>query len=219
MVAGAILFAQHAKAIEDSTSPTPQDVAAHRAYVVSTILQAAAAIETEWNEICEHGPRHHLGGVTNFMELARRQDLWAKRRRLQVGQVADRWNHLLEALGAEPFESDDPLYKDIELLGHLRNEIVHYRSAWGGATEKADLFARLQARGLALTLPAAFDDAARFPHGIINSRCANWCATTAVTCMDAVGQRLGVDSVLAGHRLPGADLAPILLAARPVPHA
>ena len=210
MVAGAILFARQAKTLEESPSPTPQDVATHRAYVVSAVLQAAAAIETEQNEVFDHGPRHHLGGSTSPAELAQLDVLGKKREKMRNASVVDRWNRLLTFLGRQPLDPEGTLYKDIELLAHLRNEIVHYHSKDEGATAKPDLFARLSARGLVLHLPPPFASATRFPHGIVNARCAHWCASTAVTCMDELGERLGVDSILAAHRLPGADLAPIL---------
>lgn len=197
---GAFAMTRHADAIEARPADDVDEDArlAHRSFVVSAIMQAAAGIEAEIAEVAMHGPGHHLS--SNGIDDAARDFL------RPLAEVIDdqnpalrRYALVLHLLRKPALDQGVQPWQHAALLMRLRNEIVHYKSRWGAEMEGQSLWTALQ--NLRFPKPPFRDDASSFfPHRCLGAACARWAARSAVAFIDGFYERLSIASPLDGHR-------------------
>lgn len=170
----------------------------HQGYVVSAIMQCAAALETEIDEVIFQGPGAHLGsGKTDTVARDFLRPLVYLIDR--APGVLSRYETVLHLLNRPGLSKDRQPFQDTDLLIKLRNELVHYKSRWGREMENKKLFTSL------LNLrhpkpPFVHDSQNFFPHHCLSAACAMWAFETSVNFVDDFYSLLGVPSRLDGYR-------------------
>lgn len=203
-IQGTTAFAHRARAIEKQLGPhSPRDIAEHRSLVVTAIMQAEAAMETELFEVLHHGPGHFLG--SNGTDAEARDFLGPIIEHLEEASgVVERWRLLLHILKKKPLRMSARPSQHAGILVSLRNELTHYRSRWDGKTSKKALVGSLrpfQHR----PPPWVAENSNEFPHKILSADCASWAAEVAADFLDEVCECLGTPSVLDSHRRTDAE--------------
>jgi hypothetical protein len=192
-IRGGAIFANHAHNIEGNslTKSDEASEAEHRSYVVSTVIQCAAALESEVAEILLHGPGHHLG--SNGLDVSARDFLQPLAELIDQEPTLHRYELILHLLrrpalnrGGSPFQSADLLIK-------LRNELVHYKSKWQEEMERQKLFARLKQLRFQKP-PFITEDTSFFPHKCLSASLASWSVNTAVAFITEFYVRLGIEN-------------------------
>ena len=192
-VLAAALFVRRARAIEeeDLSNVTFQDTCEHRGLVTAAIMQCAAALETESNEICVYGPGAHLG--------SKGTDEQARLFLSQLAGVVDhqdtlsRFELLLYLLRKQPLDRGREPFQSTTLLVRLRNELVHYKSRWGAELSSTKLFSALE--GLRHSPPPFVKLKVNFfPSRCLSADCGAWAVSTTVLFLDTVYASLGVKS-------------------------
>jgi hypothetical protein len=136
------IFVRRLQAIEAQTDWSESTMPEHRGLVVAVVMQSAAALETESHEICVHGPGAHLG--SNGIDEEARALLAPIAKIVDDQPTVDRFNLILHLLRRPPFPKGAEPYQSAALLIRLRNEIVHYKSAWGNEVDSKKLYSILK---------------------------------------------------------------------------
>ena len=195
------IFTRRAREIErnhDYSRPIPDEVRCeHRAYVSTTVMQCAAAMETEAHEICVHGPGSYLG--TDRTDKCAHETLLPIAEQVDKLPTLERFDLIMQTLGKNTLERGRNPYQSAQLLVRLRNKLVHYKSSWGAEMSEEKLFKALEC--LRLKAPPFTSSSMNFfPHRCLSSDCAAWALTTTVSFLDDVYERLGVPSRFATYR-------------------
>lgn len=209
-LAGAKLFADRAQAMHPSlhVDVAEGEKVLYRAYVISAVTQACAAIESAAVDVLSHGRASFLGSneprnAADVQRLAPVADL------VEREGVLLRWARIHRLLGVEPLDPGRRPAQDASLLVELRNELVHYQGRVEGRTKSASLTVRL--RDLRFALPACLVVVGQmdfFPHQALVADCVSWAVDTAARFIDAAFDRLGVRSVLDHFRTGDMPLPP-----------
>ena len=189
----AAAFVRRAAAIEEGYAGELSEElrTEHRGFVSTAIMQCAAALETEANELCVYGPGSHLGsngtdGIAHAV-LAPLADFIDSQDTLTRYKII---LHVLDKprldLGLEPCQS-------AALMVRLRNEITHYKSRWGEEMSRAKLMIGLEALGHRAP-PFAQPNQNFFPHRCLSAECGAWAVTSTVKFLDHIYAALGVPS-------------------------
>lgn len=125
---GATLFARRARQIEGMPDDeiTEELRSEHRAVVSAALMQCAAALETEANEICAYGPGAHLG--SNGNNQVAQQFLAPLAEVIDSQQTLHRFELILHLLQRPALDRGSEPYQSAALVVRLRNEITHYKS-------------------------------------------------------------------------------------------
>src|SRR5205085_1914863 len=107
-------------------------------YVVGSVMQSAASLESEIWEIYNHGPGHHLG--SNGVDQQARDLLLPYAKKLERKPALEKYRVVLHLLGKAPMDPDEEPVQDAMLVIGLRNEIMHYKSRWGADLASEKLF-------------------------------------------------------------------------------
>lgn len=207
-IAGAVLLARRAEEVEAMGQADEISQAEHRSLVVASIMQAAAAIETELSEIVSYGPGCHLG--SNGTDAAAQQFLAPLEPLIdKQSGVLNRWQTLLHLLRRPPCDKGAQPFQDADLLVSLRNEVVHHKSKWGGALSKKTLVERLIAKQFRVPNWVQ-PEHNHFPFRVLVADCGQWASRTASAFIDHAYDKLGVLSVLDHNRTPGSTFASLL---------
>ena len=184
-LAGAKLFADRAQAMHPSlhVDVAEGEKVLYRAYVITAVTQACAAIESAAVDVLSHGRASFLGSneprnAADVQRLAPVADL------VEREGVLPRWARIHRLLGVEPLSGRRPA-QDASLLVELRNELVHYQGRAEGRTKGASLTVRL--RQLRFALPAYLAGGGQmdfFPHQALVADCASWAVDTAARFID-----------------------------------
>jgi len=197
-VRGAVVFANKAWDIEAANigKIAAELEPEYRAYVVSTVFQCAAALESEIAEITEYGPGHHLG--SNGVNLPARDFLQPLADVIDGESTLHRYELVLHVLRLPVLERGTETYRTTSLLVKLRNELIHYKSRWDSAIDRAKLFASL--RQLRLEKPSFItSDTTFFPHQCLSASLSSWCVLTTIAFITNFYSLLGVVSPLSPH--------------------
>ncbi|MFO0802822.1 MAG: hypothetical protein U0791_06830 [Gemmataceae bacterium] len=160
-------------------------------------MQSVAALEAESWELARYGPGHHLG--SNGVDARAQAFLQPLAEMLDRLGVLDRFAKLLHLLEKPPLDRGSQPSQNADLLVKLRNELTHYKSMWGQEAERSRLFASLKILGLAKP-SFVLDGGNFFPRECLSAACAAWAVRTAVSYLNAVYERLGIESPLARYR-------------------
>ncbi|WP_156030355.1 hypothetical protein [Thiomonas sp. FB-Cd] len=210
-IAGAVLFAREAQGIEALDRPTPELEIKHMALVVGAITQSAGAIEAQLWEVIEYASWTKLTANRQWedvsaWEVTATQAQENARKASQKGKSSkpgalNGWTTVLTEAGVLTAGELLPLENDVRLLIDLRNEITHFKSAWGGETSerRPNLLPLLQAKSFRRP-PFRDPGLSAYPHLILSADCATWACKTAANFLDAVGDLLDGKSVLDGFR-------------------
>jgi hypothetical protein len=193
-------FTRRAREIErqyDYSRPIPDEVRCeHRAFVSTTVMQCAAAMETEAHEICVHGPGSYLG--SDRMDLAAQKILHPIAEEVDKLSTLERFDLIMKVLGKDAFDRGKNPFQSAQLMVRLRNKLVHYKSAWGAEMSEEKLFKALeQLRHKAP--PFTSSTMNFFPHRCLGADCAAWAVATTVGFLEDVYSRLGVPSRFATY--------------------
>jgi hypothetical protein len=189
------MYSRSALAVEAQPVATITEDAklAHRAYVVSAIVQSTAALEDEIYQISSFGPGHHLG--SDRTDQAAQQFLAPLAAVIDDQDVLTRYDLVLHLLRLPRLDFGAPPCQDARLVIKLRNEIVHHKSRWGSELEREKLWAGLRQKRLPrptfVTGNVNF-----FPHECLSGACAAWAVDTAVAFLDRFYERLGMPTPL-----------------------
>ena len=195
------IFTRRARGIEsqhDYSRPIPDELRCeHRAYVSTTVMQCAAAMETEAHEICVHGPGSYLG--SDRMDKSAHEVLSPIAEQVDKLSTLERFDLIMQTLGKSPFEKGKNPYQSAQLLVRLRNKLVHYKSAWGAEMSEEKLFRAMES--LRHKAPPFTSSSMNFfPHRCLSADCAAWALATTVGFLDDVYDRLDVPSRFATYR-------------------
>ena len=192
-----LLFARRCKEIEQDHPDNPDERirTEHRGLVVAAIMQCMAAVETEAAEVVMYGPEHHLGSNASdaskeawkFLAPSPLSNAIMGRGRNATAQ----YELILHLLRKPPLKGTRP-WQDMTTLVMLRNELTHYKSEWGSEMDLS-WFKRFQQ----LHLPKPpFVSAGRlfFPDQCLSAACAECSVRSAVAFLNAVDERLEVES-------------------------
>lgn len=198
-IEAATLFARRARLIEEMPAGNLDEElrSEHRGVVTAAVMQCAAALETEANEICAYGPGSYLGSSETAHS--------AQRFLAPLVEVIDnqraiyRFELILHLLQRPALDKGQEPYQSAALLVRLRNEITHYKSKWGQEMESVKLFGSL--KDLRHKPPPFMSTGANFfPHQCLSADLAVWAVVSTVAFLDAVYDRLGVASRFATYR-------------------
>ncbi len=190
------IFARRCGEIERNNHDSPSEATRteHRGLVTAAVMQCCAAVETESAEITMYGPGGHLG--SNGMDT-KAHDFLAPLSEFIDGQnPLERYNLILHLLGKQQLPKGENPWQDMATLVRVRNELVHYKSKLGEEMGRQNLFKTLQR--LHLPKPPFIPSSGMnfFPHQFLGAACAAWSVHTAVAFLNAVYERLQIDSPL-----------------------
>lgn len=195
----AAAFVRKAAAMEEGFSGglTDELRAEHRGFVSTAIMQCAAALETEANELCVYGPGSHLGsGGTDHEAQAFLAPLAEVIDRLQT---IERYRVILHLLERRPLQLGLRPCQSVRLVVRLRNEITHYKSQWTEEMSQATLFRSLESLGHQRP-PFVQANQNFFPHRCLSAQCGAWAVSSTIEFLEHVYQLLGIPSRFDTHR-------------------
>jgi hypothetical protein len=194
---GATMLARDAQRIEaekaDAASEAEQ--MQHRAHVVGAIMQATAALESEIWEVMVYGPGHHRGSTK--IDTAAADLLKPLADAIDGESVLERYGLVLHVLQKKPLARGSQPWQDADLVVRLRNEIVHYKSAWKSALDKKKLVLQLAAKKHG---PPLFEKSELFPRAYLSATCAYWAVQSCAAFLDAFCTNLGFPERLDAYR-------------------
>jgi hypothetical protein len=195
------IFARRCAEIEQAHPSSPDDLTKteHLGLVTSAIMQSTAAVEAESAELTKHGPGHHLG--SNGVDSKALALLAPRAEDIDRLRPLERYKIILCILQRQPLAKDNQPWRDMATLIKLRNEITHYKSNWRAVESNGSkrLFQTL--RNLKLSKPCFIPSGSSFfPHQLLGAECAKWSVHTAVAFIDAIYERLGVESPLKSYK-------------------
>ena len=191
-------FARKAAAIEATEGIGAGDpsLVEHIGYVAAAVMQSVTALEAESWEITSHGPGHHLG--SNGIDVNAQAFLQPLAEMIDGLGVLERYATMLHLLRKPPLDRGAQPSQDADLLVKLRNELTHYKSIWGRESERRKLFTSL--KQLNHPRPSFVADGGNFfPRECLSAACAAWAVRTAVSYLNAVYERLGIETPLARY--------------------
>ena len=195
------IFTRRAREIErqyDYSRPIPDEVRCeHRAYVSTTVMQCAAAMETEAHEICVHGPGAYLG--SDRMDKSAHAILFPIVEQVDNLSTLERFDLIMHTLGKVPFDRGKNPYQSAQLLVRLRNKLVHYKSSWGTDMSEEKFFRALESLHHKAP-PFTSGSMNFFPHRCLGADCAAWALATTLGFLEDVYERLGVQNRFATYR-------------------
>ena len=177
------VFVRRARVIENSqVDQSNQDtICEHRGLVCSVIMQCAAALETEADEICVHGPGAYLG--SGRTDTQARDFLQPVADVVDARRTIERFDIILHLLRKPAIRRGSEPYQSAALVVDLRNEIVHYKSRTNGKTKK-DLEKALRSHGHSHP-PFVSPNQNFYPHRCLSADCAEWALTSVVGFLDS----------------------------------
>ena len=194
-IMGSAIFADRSHAIEgiDASTIDEKMRAEHLSYVVSAVVQCAAALESEISEITLHGPGHHLG--SNRLDVVARDFLEPLMDVIDDQSTLQRYELVLHLLKKPAIAKGGQIHENADLLIKLRNELIHYKSKWGPEMDRQKFFSRLQRLGLEKP-PFILPNANFFPHRCMSASLASWSVMAAVAYINDFYKNLGIKSPL-----------------------
>jgi len=193
------MFARRCAEIESINPANPDDPmrTEHLGLVTAVIMQSVAAVEAQSAELTLHGPGAHLG--SDKVDAKGQDFLKPLAKFIDRQEVMDRYALILHVLGKPPLNKGKKICQHMATLVSVRNELVHYKSQWGEEMSRRDLFKTL--RGLQLAKPPFVSSNMNFfPYQFMSAACAEWSVHTAVNFLDAVYERLDIESPLNAYR-------------------
>jgi hypothetical protein len=175
------IFACRCAEIEyTQASPDQSTLTEHLGLVTSAIMQSTAAVEAASAEVIMHGPGHHLG--SNGIDVEAHKLLEPCAKRIEKLPTIEGYKEILRILQKPPM-AGGKAWQDMDLLVQVRNELIHYKSVWGGKTgnRRRKLYESL--RNLRLIAPPSFVSSHPifFPLKFMYAASAAWSVHTAVT--------------------------------------
>jgi hypothetical protein len=200
---GAALRSRMAYEIEAKSDVTEAERIAHRTFVVSAIMQSAAALESEIWDVVHHGPGHQLGsGAT---DAAARDYLLPLAEMIDRQDTLSRYAAVLHLLGKPRLDPSAQPWQDADLLVWLRNEVVHYKSLWASELDRMKRIKALRQKPIPAPPFVPSNTVGWFPHACLSAPRAAWAVETAKGFLDVFYDRLGLQSPVewAENSLPG----------------
>ena len=179
----AIHFAERAKALEFDPAARKGYNIEHAAYVVGSVTEAAAFLESAVNELfldCRDGHQSYITGLSaaDKNALAARWNDWhAPEQRPRWIETLEKYQTALRSCGLRVFDKGLSPYQDAKLVMSLRNGLVHFTPEDLSSDDRHELGDALRAK---------FDSNKLFPEPSGNpyfpSRCLGYgCAAWAVS--------------------------------------
>lgn len=166
----------------------------HRAYVLSSIVTAAAFVEAFVNELYQDvedrasgqmHPADWLHRVTEPLSPEAMETMQAFWKRGGAHRpTIEKYERFVESCGAE---LDGQSHDDVRLLIRLRNDVLHYRPRDHFRAKAARYFeTELKKRGIGANPLAEGDRRAYWTERALSGQLAIWCTRAAVTLTDQV---------------------------------
>lgn len=187
------IFIRRARAIEKTAGASPDEATRceHRGLVCATIMQCAAALETEAYEICAHGPGAHLG--SGGIDEKGRDFLRPLKDIVDDKSTLERFDLILHLLKKPTLDRGGSSYQNAALVVRLRNELIHYKSRWGAEMDSSKL--QIALRQLKHSLPPFISPTQNFfPHQCLSADCGTWALASVVALLESFYLTLGVPS-------------------------
>lgn len=203
---GAQFFSDESHRIENMgmQGASDNDKKSHRAYVIGAIFSTTAALEASINELYQEvvdNQRNALPGLTErqsklFTECWA-QDFKYNRipQKYQIvfdhnSKMLIKYKLALLFVGADTFDTEDQLYKDVTNLVLLRNKLVHYKSEWD-YEKKSHHNLESELQGKFPLNPLSHADL-WFPHRCLGFGCAKWGLDTTSRFMNEFCKRMHI---------------------------
>ncbi len=189
------MFARRCAEIERAHPDTPDEETRteHRGLVTATIMQSAAAVESESAELTMHGPGNHLGG--DRMDRKAAEFLASLAEFIDEQDALSRFKVILHVLNKPPMPEGEQPWQGMATLVKVRNELIHYKSKWGKEMEGQKLYKTLQHLRLPKP-PFVPENSIFFPQQFLSAACAAWSVKSAVAFLNGFYDRMGIESRL-----------------------
>ena len=159
--------------LEDANpgSTDPEIVRRHRAYVIGSVLSAAAFLEASINELYLEVQGHLVNGSDGGRRvLSVPAHFWSSVAR---PPILHKYQLALVVADAEPFDESRSPFREADALVALRDALVHGRIEWRDQHgRRQNLERRLRAKFKHNTLSSA--GGAEFPDQLLGAGCAGW---------------------------------------------
>jgi len=113
------------------------------------------------------------------------------------GPVLHRYALVLHLLQRPALDKGAQRWQDADLVVKLRNEIVHYKSAWASDLERRKFVQQLRAKRLG---EPPFEPSDVFPRADLSAACGLWAVTSCAAFLDAFYGSLGFPDRLDAYR-------------------
>lgn len=194
---GATKLAREAESLEAEKggAATESEQMVHRSHVVGAVMQATAALESEIWEVMTYGPGHHGGSAT--IHAAAAALLRPMAETIDSEPVLQRYALVLHLLQKPPLDKGAQPWQDADLVVKLRNEIVHYKSAWSSELEHRKFVQQLRAKRHG---KPPFEPSELFPRADLSAACGLWAVSSCAAFIDTFYDRLGFRDRLNAYR-------------------
>jgi hypothetical protein len=162
---------------EEVGTTDPDIIRKHRAYVIGSVLSAAAFLESSINELYLEVQDHVANGNPENQRrvLAVPAHFWSPVAR---PPVLHKYQLALVVADAEPFDEGRSPFREADGLIALRDALVHSRPEWRDSHGRRQNLER-RLRGKFPRNPLAREDDPEFPDQILSAGCALWAVRIA----------------------------------------
>lgn len=177
----------------ETEHPGPADpdiVRKHRAYVIGSVLAAAAFLEASINELYLEVQDHVVNGGPGGRRrvLAVPAHFWSQSAH---PPILHKYQLALVVADAEPFDEGRSPFREVDGLVALRDALVHGRPEWRDAHgRKQNLERRLRAKFPHNALAGEVDP--EFPDRLLGAGCALWAVRVAEKFSNDFCQRMAI---------------------------
>ena len=175
---------------ENAGSTDPEIIRMHRAYVIGSILAAAAFLEASINELYLEVQDHIANGNPENRRrvLAVPAHFWSEVAR---PPILHKYQLALVVADAEPFDEGRSPFRDADGLVALRDALVHGRQEWRDAHGRRQNLER-RLRGKFSHNALAREDDPEFPDRLLGAGCATWAVRIAEKFSNEFCQRIAI---------------------------
>jgi hypothetical protein len=193
---GAARYAREAATLELSLEPTDKDVLIHRAYVISAITSAAAALEAMINEAFADAAETEGSCIASLAADVRSKlaTLWTVPRTSSYA-ILDKFDvaHLL--VTGRGLDRSHHRWENASWVVRLRNDFVHYEPSWQEHCVSAQESTSKAERALGRLFPQnRLTGAANpfYPDRLLGQGCATWSVASALKFADHFWESIGI---------------------------
>ena len=161
----------------------------HRAYVIGSVLAAAAFLEASINELYLEVQDHLVNGAgAGRRVLAVPAHFWSSVAR---PPILHKYQLALVVADAEPFDEGRAPFREADALVALRDALVHGRLEWRDQHgRRQNLERRLRAKFKLNTLSSG--GGTEFPDQLLGAGCAGWAVKVAEQFSDEFCRRMAI---------------------------
>jgi len=188
-------FSKIAGEIEDNHEGKSQFDLEHRAFVMNSILSAAAFLEAVINEFYQnaHDVPKHYEGILAPEVITNLSSFWAKTEHSNKKNIPTlkKYQKALRYANKEVFNEKESIFKDIKLIIQIRHYLTHYKPMTMDEKHKHPLDDDLRNR---FEPSKMMEDSGNnfFPDKALGAGCTEWCLKSVKNFTDEFFKRMGI---------------------------